>query len=220
MRFFALYFFLFFSMLVKAQNVYTKQNIWLAFNGQYTTSKYRFVLDGGNRSFDHFYRKNRTSLVRMSLGYKVYQDLFVGLGFASFYHFTYKENDQFVQNELRPFIQVNYFKNIHSGLVRFRFRNEFRYFKTSGILKNRSRLQLIYLHHFRNRVKLPVVQYEGFVSPDNKVFHEHRLQLGLQYELNRVLSISPYYMFQLQSNNPYLQNIIGLTLQYTKLHGV
>jgi hypothetical protein len=204
---------------VFSQSVYTKQNAWFAFNGQYTASKFRLVLDGGNRSFDHFYNKNRTTLIRFSSAYKLIDGLFLGLGFASFYHFSYPTNDANIQNELRPFLQANYFKNITTGSLRFRFRNEFRYWKTSNTLKNRSRLLITYLHNFKDKIKFPVVQYEGFVTPDKSIFHEHRMQLGLQYDFNQHFSVLPYYMVQIQSNNPYLQNIIGLTFQFSRTNG-
>lgn len=219
MRITVLFSFLILSGLVFSQSVYTKQNIWLAFNGQYNTSKFRFVLDGGNRTFDHFYNKNRTSLMRVSAAYKCYDNLFIGLGFANFYHFSYTQNDVVVQNELRPFLQANYFKNIESGALRFRFRNEFRYWKANDIFKNRSRLLITYLHNFKSNIKFPVAQYEAFVTPGKYLLHEHRIQLGIQYDFNQFFSILPYYMVQFQSNNPYLQNIVGLTLQFSKTNG-
>lgn len=215
MRLTFLYSLLFLSGFIYAQNEYTKQNIWLSFNGQFNTSKFRFVLDGGHRTFDRFYNKNRTSLIRLSAAYNVYDNLFIGIGFASFYHYSYFAESVIIQNELRPFFQANYFKNIKSGILRFRFRNEFRYWRTDELLRNRSRLLVSYLHNFKETVKLPVIQYEGFLSGLKNTIHEHRLQLGFQVAINQYFGLLPHYMLQFQSNNSYMQNIIGLTLQFS-----
>lgn len=202
-----------------AQTIYTKDNAWLAVNGQINTGKYRFVLDGGHRNFDSFFKKSRTSLIRFSAAYKIRSGIFLGLGFANFYHYTYLNDETIIQNEVRPFLQAHYFKKTDKVNLTFRFRNEFRYWIKNSMHKNRSRLQILYAKYFNKKLKFPVLQYETFVTPGKAFLYEQRAQIGFQYELNQFFSIWPYCMIQLQSNNPYLQKIIGLTINYNRTHG-
>lgn len=190
---------------VIGQSTY-QSNLWNSVLMNYTTKNFRVNSEIGLRMHDHFVRSYRTALGRIVAERRLDSTHGIGLGYAYFEHFNKTS-----VGENRFFLQYSVALRLKQLRFNFRFRNENRFFE-NRITTNRSRLQ-IQIRPSKEKKFQPQGSAEGFFTPGKNALAEQRYAVGILIRANQKFSILAYYMGQFQSNNPYLQHILGWQAQ-------
>jgi len=187
----------------------TESNLWLS--GQIIKSKGLNVhsIDASFRTQDYFIKSPRQVVFRYIYNRKIGERFSLGTSIGYFDHYTLKSKEW--TSEIRPFFQAQFKKPIKSGELKFRLRNELRYYPKSEELLNRIRFQINYTIPISKAWGL-IISEEGFCTPQLTKSIENRSFIGIQYSLknNNMIAIQ-YLIHWQQSQNGIVQNIINLS---------